>query len=109
MSGHIQEYWKEVKTLENSLPEFVWLVGTAAGAPPFVTQVASSVAAKLLRAKSHRVAGEEEVAADRAKDAAALKQAKDERMRRSGAAVVVVEEPATSEPATFGPSPRRRR
>ena len=103
MSGHIQQYWKDLRLLEASLPEFVWLAATAAGAPPFVTQVATGVAAKLLHAKSHRVATEEEVACHHAGDAAAIKQAKQERMRRSGAAVVVVEEP-TSEP-----SPRRRR
>lgn len=104
MSGHIQDYWKDLKSLEATLPEFVWLVATTAGAPPFVTQVASNVAAKVLHAKSHRVAADEEVAANRANDAATLKQAKQERMRRSGAAIVVVDEEATSEPSL-----RRRR
>ncbi len=103
MSGHIQQYWKELKTLEETLPEFVWLVATAAGAPPFVTQVAAAVAARLLRAKSHRVAADEEVAAHRANELSSLKRAKHERMRRSGAAIVAVDE-ATSEP-----TPRRRR
>jgi len=103
MRGHIGQYWKDLRSLEATLPEFVWLVATAAGAPPFVTQAASTIAAKLLHAKSHRVATEEEIAAHKANDALAVKQAKHERMRRSGAAVVVVEE-LTSEP-----SPRRRR
>jgi hypothetical protein len=68
-----------------------------------VTQAASSIAAKLLHAKSHRVATDEEIKTHRASDAANLKQAKRERLRRSGAATVVVEEPPTSEPT------RRRR
>lgn len=102
MRGHIGQYWKDLRSLEATLPEFVWLVGTAAGAPPFVTQAASSIAAKLLHAKSHRVATEEEIAAHKANDEVTIQQAKQERMRRSGAAVVVVE--ATSEP-----TPRRRR
>jgi hypothetical protein len=109
MSGHIQEYWKDLKSLEETLPEFVWLVATAAGAPPFVTQVACRVAAKLLHARTHRIAADEEVAAQRAKDTATLKQAKQERMRRSGAAVVVVDEEASPESTTSEPSPRRRR
>ncbi|MEO5926681.1 MAG: hypothetical protein ABIR70_22905 [Bryobacteraceae bacterium] len=104
MSHTIQQYWKDVRKLEETLPAVVWLVGTAVGAPPFVTEVASDVAAKMLHAKSHRVASEEEVAAQRTNDASAVKQAKQERMRRTGAAVVVVDEEPTSEP-----SPRRRR
>jgi hypothetical protein len=103
MSGTIQQYWKDVRALELGLPEFVWLIATAAGARPFVTQVAAGGAAKLLHAKSHRIAAQEEVDAHHSNDAATLKQVKRERMRRSGAAVVVVDE-STSEP-----TPRRRR
>lgn len=103
MTDRIRQYWKDLRVLEAGLPEFVWLVATAADASPFVTQMATAVAAKLLHAKSHRIATDDEVAAHAANDAANLKQAKHERMRRSGAAVVVVEEP-TSEP-----TPRRRR
>ncbi len=108
MSSRIQQYWKDLRSLEATLPEFVWLVATPAGAPPVVTQAAAAIAAKWLHAKTHRVATDEEVAQLRADDAAAVKQAKQERMRRSGAAVVVVDE-APSEPARSEPSPRRRR
>lgn len=104
MNGRILDYWRALRELEATLPEFVWLVATAAGAPRFVTQAAAPVAAKLLHTKAHRIATEEEVAAYRAIESAAVKQATLERKRRAGAAVVVVEEPATSEP-----SPRRRR
>ena len=108
MSSRIQQYWKDLRSLEATLPEFVWLVGTAAGAPPVVTQVAAAIAAKWLYAKTHRVASDEEVEQLRADDAAALRQAKLERLRRSGATVVVVDE-AASETARSEPSPRRRR
>jgi len=104
----IQDYWKNIRALESNLPEFVWVVGTAAGAPPFVTQVASGLAAKLLYAKSHRVAEAAEVDAHLANDAATLKLAKQERMRRTGAAIVVVEKDAVEEP-TSEPTRRRRR
>jgi hypothetical protein len=113
MSGGIQQYWKDVRALEVNLPDFVWLVATAAGLPPFVTQVTKGVAAKLLHAKSHRMAADDEVEAQYTLDAATLKLAKKERMRRSGATVVVVEKAAVDQPvveeATSEPSPRRRR
>ena len=102
--SNIQQYWKEVRALEVTLPEFVWLVATAAGVPPFVTQVAAGAAAKLLHAKS----ADDEVEAHHTKDARTLKQARNERMRRSGAAVVVVEKEAGLVP-TSEPTPRRRR
>ena len=104
MSRTIQQYWKDIRSIESTLPALVWLVGTATDAPPFVTQVASDIAAKWIHAKSHRIATEEEVQAQSANDVVALKQAKQERMRRKGAALVVVEGETTSEP-----SPRRRR
>jgi hypothetical protein len=110
MSAQIQQYWKDRRMLEATLPEFVWLVATAAGAPPFVTQAAAGLAAKLLHAKSHRVASDEEVEAHHVHDATALKQARQERMRKSGAAVVVVKDvPVEEPPATSAPVPRRRR
>lgn len=107
MSARIQQYWKELRALEESLPEFVWLVGIDDG-PGAVTQAAASIAAKFLHAKSHRVATDEEVAAQRANDAVARTQAKHERMRRSGAAVVVLG-PDQADAPTAPPALRRRR
>ena len=105
MSFSIQEYWRGIRALEDRLPEFVWLVSTAANSAGFVTEVPAIVAARLLSAKSHRVATEEEVQAHHAHEKVLVKQAKSERLRRSGAATVVVEE---AKP-TPGPSPKRRR
>lgn len=106
MSRDIRKYWEEIRKLESSLPEFVWLASSAAGAPPAIAEASALIAAKLLQAKTHRRATEEEVEAHRAREAEAIKQAKRESKRRSGAAVVVIESP---EPPTSAPSPRRRR
>ncbi len=108
MSRSIREYWQEIRTLEGTLPEFVWLVCVAANSPEFVTEAPALLAARLLQAKSHRRATNEEVEAHQAREAEAVKQARHERMRRSGAAIVVVEE--TPEAAVKSePSPRLRR
>lgn len=120
MSRDIRQYWQEIRKLESSLPEFVWLASTAAGAPPVVAEASALIAAKLLQAKSHRRATKEEVEAHRTNEADTIKQAHVESKRRSGAAVVVVEQPAKREPAntrnpavtdlvTSEPSQRRRR
>ena len=94
MRGGIQQYWREIRALEETLPAFVWLVATAAGAPPIVTEVSAQVAAKLLHARSHRMAEKTEVDAHHVREAATVKQAKRERMRKSGSTVVVVDEQA---------------
>ena len=108
MSRSIREYWQEIRTLEGALPEFVWLVSTAPNSPEFVTEVTALLAARLLQAKSHRRATNEEVEAHQVREAEAVKQARHERMRRSGAAIVVMEE--VPEPDTKSePSPRPRR
>ncbi|MEO8096696.1 MAG: hypothetical protein ABI811_03275 [Acidobacteriota bacterium] len=103
MSRDIRQYWKEVRALENRLPEFIFLVATDGDVPGFVTEAAAGVAARLLYAKTHRAATEEEISAHQLGAEQAVRDAKKERMRLSGAAMVVVD-PATSEP-----SPRRRR
>lgn len=105
MSFSIQDYWREIRAMEDRLPEFVWVVGQGPNVMTFVTEVPASIAARLLKAKTHRLATEEEVQAHRAQENVLVKQAKKERMRRSGAAIVVVEGP---EP-TPEPSPKRRR
>lgn len=102
----IQDYWREVRALEDRLPEFVWLVSKTADTAGFVTQAPASVAARLLHGKSHRIATEEEVQAHLEHEQAAVKAAKQERMRRSGAAVVVVR---PGPEATLEPRPKRRR
>lgn len=109
----IRQYWKTVRAIEATLPADVWLV--AMDSPDFVTQAPAETAAKMLHAKSHRVATEEEVEAHHAREAATNKNARRERLRRSGAAVVAVEDSegddapkATSKQSPEAPRRRQR-
>jgi hypothetical protein len=81
----IRRYWKDVRDLEASLPEFVSLVDVAGSAP---VEVSARLAAQLLLAKSHRVASEEELGAQREKEVAAGKALKRDALRRQGVVVV---------------------
>jgi len=81
----IRRYWKDVRDLEASLPEFVWLVDVEGSAP---VEVSARLGAQLLLAKSHRVASEEEVGVQRAKEIVAGKALKRDALRREGVVVV---------------------
>ena len=81
----IRRYWQEVRTLEASLPQFVWLVDVEGSAP---VEVSAMRAAQLLLAKSHRVASDEEISVQRDRDIAASKEILQDRRRRNGIAVV---------------------
>jgi hypothetical protein len=81
----IRRYWKEVRALQVSLPEFVWLVDAQGSVP---VEAPAELAAQLLLAKSHRVASEEELGIQRAKEAAADKALKRDALRRAGVVVV---------------------
>ena len=81
----IRRYWSEVRALEASLPEFVWLVDVEGSAP---VEVPAGRAAQLLLAKSHRLASEEELSVQRAKEVVAGKNRRREERRRQGIAVV---------------------
>jgi hypothetical protein len=81
----IRRYWKEVRALEASLPEFVWLVDVEGSAP---VEVGAGRAAQLLWAKSHRVASEDELRVQREKELAAREERQRESRRREGVAVV---------------------
>jgi len=87
MSRDIRQYWQELRALEASLPEFVWLVSGHAG---IVTQAPAGIAARLLRAKAHRRATDEEVAGHHARELEANRAAREEKMRRQGTSLVVV-------------------
>jgi hypothetical protein len=81
----IRRYWKEVRDLEASLPEFVSLVDVEGSVP---VEVSARLAAQLLLAKSHRVASEEELGVQRAKEIMASKDLKRDARRREGVVVV---------------------
>jgi hypothetical protein len=81
----IRRYWQEVRALQATLPEFVWLVDVEGSAP---VEVSAARAAQLLLAKSHRVASEEELSVQRAKEVVAGKNRQRDARRREGVAVV---------------------
>jgi hypothetical protein len=81
----LHQYWQEIRAIESGLPQFVWVI-----AEDCLIEVARAVAARLLHAKSHRLATEEEVKAREAREAEAEKTAAAERKRREGIEVVEV-------------------
>jgi hypothetical protein len=85
----VRRYWQEIRAIESKLPEFVWLVGVENSLGSIV-QVAAAQAARLLHAKSHRLASDEEITARRAEEDAARDRVRHERLRRQGIAIVAV-------------------
>ncbi len=81
----LQQYWQEIRAIENGLPQFVWVI-----AEDCLIEVARAVAARLLHAKSHRLATEEEVKSRNAREAEAKEKAAAEKKRREGVEVVEV-------------------
>jgi hypothetical protein len=82
---NLQRYWQEIHAIEQGLPPFVWVI-----AEDCLIEVARAVAARLLHAKSHRLATEEEIEARKRREAARAKKAEAERRRREGVEVVEV-------------------
>ena len=83
----IRRYWKEVRALEESLPEFVWLVDVEGSVP---VEVGARQAAQLLLAKSHRVASADERRAQRDVELATRRNLRREERRKQGIAVVAL-------------------
>jgi hypothetical protein len=83
----IRRYWKEVRELEASLPPFVRLVDVEGSIPVEVTALR---AAQLLLAKSHRIATEDEVSAEGAREKGLEKEQRRNALRQEGVAVVTL-------------------
>jgi hypothetical protein len=83
-----KRYWDEVRQIREGLSECVWLV--PAKGPGTPVQASSSVAARLLHAKSHRLATEDEVRAHQNLEASRSQQEAVEGLRRQGIARVVI-------------------
>jgi hypothetical protein len=81
----LQQYWQEIRAIENGLPQFVWVI-----AEDCLIEVARAVAARLLHAKSHRLATEEEVKRREARETEKRMKAEKEKRRREGVEVVEV-------------------
>ena len=108
----LRQYWQEVRTLERSLPEFVWLMSIEDAKRGMVggrmAQVGAAQAAQLLHANSYRKATEEEIAAHLAKEDQARRQSFNDGLRKRGIAVVAV--PTSGSTAEDGKrAPTRRR
>jgi len=108
----LQQYWREVRALERSLPEFVWLMSLDDAKRGMVggrmAQVGAEAAAQLLHSQSHRMATEDEVTAHLEKENQARKQGFHEGLRRKG--IAVVEVPVSETPSTGSkPATTRRR
>jgi len=92
--GDVRRDWREIRAIESTLAEFVWLVSerdaTGADVPPRVVQVAAGRAAQLLHAKTHRLAADEEVHAQRESEEAAKRSVREENLRRQGIAIVPI-------------------
>lgn len=81
----LQRYWQEIRAIQAGLPEFVWVI-----AEQCLIEVSSAIAARLLHAKSHRLATEEEVAAQKQRDRESKRRQTREKLRREGVAVIEV-------------------
>ena len=97
----LKKYWQEIRALEQSLGGDVWLMslenrarGQVAGS---MAEVAAGAAAKLLHAKSHRLATDEEIAAHRDGEAETQRQGFQKKMRDQGIAVIPVRSRPKSE------------
>ncbi len=90
----LKKYWQEIRTIEKVLPAEVWVVslqnlakGQVGGV---IVEVAAAVAAKLLHAKSQRLATDEEIEAHKSQQDEIKRQVFDQLMRSQGIAVIPV-------------------
>jgi hypothetical protein len=82
----LRKYWQDLRAIEKSLPEYVWL--TSHGG---MVQAGAAVAAKLLYAKSHRLATEDETEEHLALQQDIRRRQFQQRLRDQGIAVVPIE------------------
>jgi hypothetical protein len=82
----LKKYWQDLRAIEQSLPEYVWLTNRGG-----MVQTGAAVAAKLLYAKSHRLATEDETQEYLALQQDIRRQQFQQRLRDRGIAVVPVE------------------
>jgi hypothetical protein len=90
----LRKYWQELRAIEAGLEEFVWLMSVANPSKGQVggsmVEVAAALAAKLLYAKSHRLATDEETEAHLSQQEEVQRQTFQQRLRDKGIAVVPV-------------------
>jgi hypothetical protein len=91
----LKKYWQDVRAIEQSLPGVVWLMSLENRAkgqvPGSMAEVAAAAAAKLVYAKSHRLATAEEIGAHQARQTDLQRQFSQQRLRDRGIAIIPVE------------------
>jgi hypothetical protein len=90
----LKKYWQEIRAIEQSLAADVWLMslenrarGQLAGS---MVEVAAGVAAKLLHAKSHRLATDAEVETHQARQMETQRQGVQKKLRDQRIAIIPV-------------------
>ncbi len=106
----LRQYWQEIRTLERSLPEFIWLMsiedkkrGNVGGR---MAEVGRAAAAQVLHANAYRLATDDEIAAHLSQEDHARQQSFHDGLRRKGIAVVAL--PTSSAEDNKRASPKRR-
>ena len=85
----LKKYWREVRSIESELPDFVWLMPVKGGS---LVEVKAAVAAKLMHSASHRAATDEEKDAYQQSQNAQRRRAFHDDLRKKGIAVVPLSE-----------------
>lgn len=88
MMRDLKRLWQEIREIQATLPEFVWVVEIGRAHAPI--EVGAEVAARLLQAMSHRLATEVEVALQRDREIGLNRQRTEDRLRRDGIAIVTL-------------------
>ncbi len=100
----LKKYWNDVRDVENSLADFVWLMSVERRAKGEVggriAEVSAQVGARLLHAGSHRQATEEEIQAHQEQQDQARREAFRQRLQRQGIAMVPVNSGDREKPKT---------
>ncbi|HLH40235.1 MAG TPA: hypothetical protein VKX39_13885 [Bryobacteraceae bacterium] len=84
----LRKYWQDLHALAASLPADVWLASRDGA----LVEAPARIAAKMILAKSHRLATEEEIHVRRQEEAARHRQAAAADRRKRGVEVVAVAE-----------------
>jgi hypothetical protein len=91
----LKKYWQDIRAIQQGLPAVVWLMSLENRARSQVAgsmaEVAAAAAAKLLHAKSHRLATEEEIRVHLTRQMEAQRQTTRQRLRDRGIALIPVE------------------
>lgn len=80
---NLKKYWQALREIEKTLPDYVLLYSQGG-----LVEVGAAVAARLLQAKSHRLATPEEIQRYRDQQQEIQKQQFQQRLRDKGIAVV---------------------